>query len=245
MITPLPVVPSSSPSSPAAQRTLASVLVSLSAFYATSGRLPQAQVLEESALDLLRTIQPPNLSSPPSAPQTLHSLYILHRASLISLHLAEVLYASKNPPAESMKWLSQAAQTSEQVAFTLAGLPTIHPKAPGSKIPHPPSPRAQLLPEYAKSPSMKWPAKSLIRDARRSAVEAWNLLGVLHEGKGDIKSLEASLDCYERALGWAGMTTNGDGKLGEGILEAEWKALNGNYSRVREILHAKLTEGRE
>src|SRR5882672_1480762 len=36
-------------SSPAAQRTLASALVSLSAFYATSGRLPQAQVFEESA----------------------------------------------------------------------------------------------------------------------------------------------------------------------------------------------------
>jgi hypothetical protein len=90
---------------------------------------------------------------------------------------------------------------------------------------------------------MKKPAKSLIRDARRSAVEAWNLLGVLHERKGDIKSLHASLDCYERALGWAGMATNGDGKTGEGILEVEWKALRGNYSRVREVLQAKVTEG--
>jgi hypothetical protein len=86
---------------------------------------------------------------------------------------------------------------------------------------------------------MKKPARSLIRDARRSAVEAWNLLGVLHEGKGDAKSLQASLDCYERALGWAGVTTSGDGKPGEGILEAERKALNGNYNRVRGILQAK------
>jgi hypothetical protein len=92
---------------------------------------------------------------------------------------------------------------------------------------------------------MKKPAKSLIRDARRSAAEAWNLLGVLHEEKGDEKSLQASLDCYERALGWAGVGASGDGKSGEGILEVEWNALRGNYSRVREALHAKTTERRE
>ena len=242
---PLPVIPSSPPSSPAEQRILASALVSLSAFYATSRQLSQAQVLEGSALDLLRAIQSPNLASPASAPQTLHSLYILHRTSLISLHLAEVLYALKKPPAESMKWLSQAAQSSEQIAFALAGISTIHPKAPNSKIPHPPSPHAPLLPEYSKSPSMRKPAKSLIRDARRSAVEAWNLLGVLHERKCDIKSLQASLDCYERALGWAGVATSGDGNTGDGILEVEWKALRGNVHRVRDALHAKGAEGRE
>ncbi|KAH9966660.1 hypothetical protein BC827DRAFT_1177584 [Russula dissimulans] len=242
---PLPAIPSSPPSSPAEQRVLASAFVSLSAFYATSGQLRQAQVLEESALGLLRSIPSPALSSPAPAPQTLHSLYILHRTSLLSVHLAEVLHALKNPLADSMKRLSQAAQSSEQIAFALAGLPMTHPKAPGSKIPHPPSPHAPLLPEYSKSPSMKKPAKSLIRDARRSAVEAWNLLGVLHEGKGDIKSLQASLDCYERALGWAGVATSGDGKTGEGILEVEWKGLQGNYDRVREALRARVTEGQE
>jgi len=237
---PIPLTPSSPPSSPASQRILASALVSLSAFYATSGQLRQAQSLEESALDLLRSIR---LPSPTSAPQTLHSLYILHRSSLISVHLAEVLHALKNPAAESIKWLSQAAQSSERVAFTLAGLPTFHPNAPGSKVPHPPSPHAPLLPEYSKSMSLKKPAKSLIRDARRSAAEAWNLLGVLHEEKGDIKSLRTSLDCYERALGWAGVSASGDGKSADGILEVEWNALRGNYSRVREALLAKTTEG--
>ncbi|KAI0006025.1 hypothetical protein BJV74DRAFT_760940 [Russula compacta] len=245
IIPPTPMIPSSPPSSPARQRILASAFVSLSAFYATSRQLRQAQDLEESALGLLRSIRSPDLPSPATAPQTLHSLYILHRTSLISIHLAEVLYALKNPPAESMKWLSQAAQSSEQVAFALAGLPLIHPKAPGSKIPHPPSPHAPLLPKYSKSPSMKRPAKSLIRDARRSAAEAWNLLGVLHEGKGDIKSLQASLDCYERALGWVGVATGGDGKTGEGILEVEWRALRESYSRVRDALHAKAPESRE
>ena len=241
----IPVIPASPPSSPAEQRVLASALVSLSAFYATSGKLRQAQALEESALDLLRSIRAPGPPPPPPSPQTLHTLYILHRTSLISIHLAEVLYALKNPPAQSLKWLSQAAQSSEQVAFRLSGLPTIHPKAPDSKIPHPPSPDAPLLAEYSKSVSMKKPAKSLLRDARRSAAEAWNLLGVLHEGKGDIQSLKTSLDCYERALGWAGMATNGNGRTGEGILEVEWKALWGNYGRVREALHAKTTESRK
>jgi len=92
---------------------------------------------------------------------------------------------------------------------------------------------------------MKKPAKSLIRDARRSAAEAWNLLGVLHEGKGDIKSLQASLDCYERALGWAGVAASGDGRTGEGILEVECKGLQVNYDRVRDALRARANEGQE
>ncbi|KAH9079401.1 hypothetical protein EDB83DRAFT_1269497 [Lactarius deliciosus] len=243
----IPVIPSTPPSSPSAQRTLASALVSLSVYYATSGQLREAQAVEESALDLLRSIRFPSSTSPPSPPQTLHALYILHRSSLISTHLAEVLYASKSPPSQSMKWLSQAAQSSEQVALALAGLPMSHPKAPGSKVPHPPSSDAPLLPEYSKSISMKKPAKSLLRDARRSAAEIWSLLGMLHENKGDAKSLQTSLDCYERALGWAGVATNGvrgGVKTGEGILETEWKALWGNYSRVREAVRSKPDGGK-
>jgi hypothetical protein len=53
------------------------------------------------------------------------------------------------------------------------------------------------------------------------------------------------MDCYERALGWAGVAASGEGKSGEGILEVEWNALRSNYSRVREALHAKATERRE
>jgi hypothetical protein len=146
----MPVIPSTLPSSPSTQCTLASALVSLSAYYATSGQLHEAQAVEESSLDLLRSIRFPD-SSFPSPAQTLHALYIFHRSSLISTHLAEVLYASKNPPSRSTKWLSLAAQSSERVALALAGLPTSHPKAPGSKVPHPLSPDAPLLPEYSKS----------------------------------------------------------------------------------------------
>jgi len=93
---------------------------------------------------------------------------------------------------------------------------------------------------------MKKPAKSLLRDARRSAAEVWNLLGMLHENKGDANSLKTALDCYERALGWAGVATNGTRggvKTGEGILEAEWKVLWGNYCRLREAVQPKPEGG--
>ncbi|OBZ75858.1 hypothetical protein A0H81_04361 [Grifola frondosa] len=73
-----PTVPESLPSSPLAQRTLISTLVSLSAFYATSGELHQAKVLEESSLNLLRSLSTPPAFDSASPPQALHSLYILH-----------------------------------------------------------------------------------------------------------------------------------------------------------------------
>ncbi|KAI0062387.1 hypothetical protein BV25DRAFT_1838528 [Artomyces pyxidatus] len=240
-----PVIPTSPPKSPGAQRTLASALVSLSAFYATAGQLRQAQLVEESALNLLRSIRTPESDMSASPPQALHSLYVLHRSSLISVHLAEVLYALRTPPATSIQWLAQAAESSERVALTLSGLPLTHPDAPGSKIPHPPSSESPLLPVFAKSPSMKKPAQSLLRDARRSAAEAWNLLGVLKEGSGDAGSMEKSLECYERALGWAGVAADragGIGRAGEGVLDAEWQVLWGNYVRVREALREKTAK---
>jgi len=224
------------PSSPFAQRTLASVLVSLSAYYSTSGRLKQAQQLQESGLTLLRSIPSPPSVSAASPPQALHSLYLLHRSSLLSIHLAEVLYALRAAPEQSIQWLTRAAESSERVALALAGLPFTHPDAPGSEIPHPPASEASLVSAFTGSNAMRKPAKSLLRDARRTAAEAWNLIGILREGEKDGGS-ERALECYERALGWAGVAADragGIGEAGEGILEAEWKVLWNNYVRVRE-----------
>ncbi|THH17805.1 hypothetical protein EW146_g3067 [Bondarzewia mesenterica] len=240
-VSPIPVIPASAPSSPSAQRTLASALVSLSAYYATSGQLRQAQTVEETALNLLRSIRPAESVFTATPPQALHALYLLHRSALISVHLAEVSYALRSPTDTCIQWLTRAAESSERVALTLTGLPRTHPDAPKSKIPHPPSSESPLLPVFSKSQSMKKPAKSLLRDARRSATEAWNLIGVLSEGKKDPSSMGKALECYERALGWAGVSTNkagGIGQAGEGVLEAEWKVLWGNYVRVREAVRA-------
>ncbi|KAH7930766.1 hypothetical protein BV22DRAFT_1108989 [Leucogyrophana mollusca] len=224
------------PSSPSAQRTTASTLVSLSAYYSTSGQLKRAQAIQESALNLLRSIPSPPSLAAASPPQALHALYLLHRSSLLSIHLAEVLYALQSTPQPSIQWLTRAAESSERVALALAGLPFTHPDAPGSTIPHPPASEASLVSVFTKSPAMHKPAKSLLRDARRTAAEAWNLLGILTEGEKD-NGMERALECYERALGWAGVAADrvgGIGEAGEGTLEAEWKVLWGNYVRARE-----------
>ena len=237
-----PTVPDSLPSSPLAQRALISTLVSLSAFYATTGQLRQAQSLEESSLNLIRSIPSPQSFDSASPPQALHHLYILHRSSILSIHLAEVLYALKTKPATSVEWLTRAAESSERVALSLTGLPPVHPDAPRSKIPHPPSSETPLVPSYIKSPSMNAPAKALLRDSRRTAAEAWNLLGVLTEGSKAPDASEKALECYERALGWAGVgrdRAGGIGQPGEGTLETDWKVFWTNYVRARDTVKSK------
>lgn len=234
-----PVVPQVPPSSPLAQRTLASTLVSLSVFYATSGQLEKAKSVEEESLRLLRSIRQPESFDSASRPQALHALYLLHRSALLSIHLAEVEHTLKAKQDAPLQWLTRAAESSERVALALSGLPVTHPDAPESKIPHPPSSETPLLPDYVKSPSMNKPAKSLLRDSRRTAAEAWNLMGILLERTHAAGSAEKALECYERALGWAGVAADragGIGKASEGTLESEWKLLWANYVRVRDAV---------
>lgn len=230
-----PMVPNAIPSSPLAQRTLITTLISLSTYYATSGQLSKAKQVEESSLDLLRTIKQPETLSAASPPQALHALYVLHRSALLSIHLAEVLHGLRNTPETSVRWLTNAAQSSEKVAISLMGLPEIHPDAPNSKIPHPPSSEAPLVESYSKSKYMQKPASSLLRDARRSAAEAWHLIGLLTEGSDSVSAAKA-LECYERALGWVGVAADKGSvaKPGEGTLAKEWDVLWKNYVRARD-----------
>ncbi|KAH9901347.1 hypothetical protein C8Q73DRAFT_677563 [Cubamyces lactineus] len=238
----LPTVPDEIPASPLAQRTLVSSLVSLSAFYATTGQLHQAEAFEEASLKLLRSIPSPQSFHSASPAQALHLLYVLQRSSLLSIHHAEVLYALGNKPSTSVDWLRQAAESSERVALSLSGLPPTHPDAPGSKIPHPPASETALVEQYAKSKSMSGPAKNLLRDARRTAAEAWNLIGILTEGSQSADANDKALECYERALGWAGVgrdKAGGIGEPGEGTLESEWQVFWANYVRARDATKKK------
>jgi len=230
-----PMVPPTVPSSPLGQRTLISTLVSLSTYYATTGQLKQARVVEESALDLLRSIPQPESLSKAAPPQTLHALYVLHRSALLSIHLAEVLHWLRENNEISIRWLTNAAESSERVAISLLGLPAIHPDAPNSKIPHPPSSESPLIESFSKSKSMQKPASSLLRDARRSAAEAWHLIGLLTEGS-DRASAARALDCYERALGWVGVAADKGSvaKPGEDTLVSDWDVLWKNYVRARD-----------
>ncbi|PFH54362.1 hypothetical protein AMATHDRAFT_118062, partial [Amanita thiersii Skay4041] len=227
----VPALSDKAPSSPLAQRTLMSTFVSLSAFYATSGQLSNAQEVEESALNLIRSIQPPESLASATPAQALHALYLLHRSSLLSIHLAEVLHARKQPGINSIQWLTAAAESSERVAYALTGQPLDGFHKRGSETQ---AWKTTLLATYSKSRTMKKVAEGLLRDASRTAAEAWNLMGVLHEAREGPKSSKA-LQCYERAVEWAG-TASSDSTAQEaasGTLEADWNVILSNYNRLK------------
>ncbi|VDB82964.1 unnamed protein product [Peniophora sp. CBMAI 1063] len=238
---PLPVLPTSPPISPADQRTLARALVALSAFHATRGALREARDTELRGLELLRAVPAPESFGSATPPQALHSLFVIHRAAMLSVHLAEVSHAlrTRGNAEESLGWLARAAESSERVARVLTGVKlnaSAHQEEKewtnASGVPRPPMDRP-LLKAFEDSPSMSTPARNLLRDARRSAAESWHLLGLLQE-----KSSEArALACYERAMSWAGADAGSAEALGR-----EWKALQANRARVKDKLDVKTAE---
>lgn len=227
------------PSSPSAQRLLSNVLVSLSAFYAKSGQLRRAQSIEEASLNMLRSIRPPESMASASPSQALHALYLLQRSALLSMHLAEVLHVQRKPAASSIHWLTSAAQSSERVARGLSGLSTSSLEGSTDPVPHVED--NPLLPAYSSSRSLKKAANGLLRDARRSAAEAWNLMGILNETQG--KDLTIALRCYERAVDWAGTSPDKTDirEAAEGTLESDWAVFWGNYTRARRLVEQSRT----
>jgi hypothetical protein len=222
------------PQTPLAQRILSSILVSKSAHLAASGKLKDAQALEESALELLRSIRPPDTIASASPPQALHALYLLQRSSLLSMHLAEVLRAQRRPVLSSIQWLSSAAESSERVARILTGSQLLTSSNPDEENPSTRSKNNQLLPVYTDSLSMNSPASALLRDARRTVAEAWNMMGILHEDYEGPRSRSA-LHCYERAVNWAGTAKpkGDDLQAADDILDSDWKIYWANYQRLK------------
>ena len=222
------VMPTSAPSSPLAQRSLVSSLVSVSAFYATTGKLKEAREMEILSLDLIRSIKQPESLSSSSPGEALHALYILHRSAILSIHLAEVQHGLRSPPETSIQWLTNAAESSERVAFALSEATQRHSR---HKTPLSTVARSSLTAPYSGSTSMQRPASSLLRDSRRSAAEAWHLIGLLTEGSRSGTPSKAA-ECYGRALGWIGVDVE---KLDKSTLPQvgeEWTPLLKNYIRV-------------
>ena len=223
------VVPTSPPSSPVAQRSLISTLVSVSAFYATTGQLKRAREVETLSLDLIRSIEQPRALTSSSPGEALHALYILHRSAILSIHLAEVEHGLRSSPETSIQWLTNAANSSERVAFALSEATQ---RDSGRAIPLSATARSPLIASYSGSASMQRPASSLLRDSRRSAAEAWHLIGILTEGSQTGSPMKAA-ECYGRALGWTGVDVE---KLDEGVLpqvDEEWTPLLKNYIRAK------------
>ncbi|KAJ1308971.1 hypothetical protein OPQ81_004654 [Rhizoctonia solani] len=221
------------PANPYSQRLIISTLLSMSGNFALQRQLQLAKQTEEMALSLLEPLTSPSLSrvTKDTGPEQLHKLFMSHRSALFMIHLAEVLWAQsprKNLNV-SLDYLSKAAERSEQTALLLTGTPRIHPDVPMSSVPHPPVPNANLLNIFGSSKTLKQPARSLLRDARRSAAEAWNLRGLLFEGE---KRDKEAFECFERALEWAGGQNNIEGE-GD-VLERDRRQIWRNWTRVRE-----------
>jgi len=222
--------PTATPSSPWAQRLMASTLVSVSASYAQTGRLREASTFQEAALAFMRTIPTPESLNSASPPQALHAFFILQRSSLLAVHLAEVLYARKESLNTSIQYLTSAAESSERVARGLAGLPLQVDGAWNTEVP---GPGPALISAYTTSKSMRDAAQRLYHDAQRTSAEAWNLLGVLYERKEGRNSKVAHM-CYERAIRWSGQS---EGELtmqaNSATTDADWKVFWDNYQRTK------------
>lgn len=246
----LPIQP---PSSAAAQRTLVTALLSISAHYSKRNQLKKAKLIQEYAISLINamvlTLEVPSDAPEPQSPgQTLHHMYLLQRKSVLSLHHAEVTYSLSSAPilrapslTEPITDLLTAGSLSEVVAQVLTGTSSNFPDVPskitpkpeqesGPKVPHPFASHSPLARVYRESPWLRTSAQSVLRDARRTAVEAWDLCGVLY-GEirgGEIKALES----FERALSWAeepGM----EGKFFSGTAVDAWESLWERYMEAR------------
>jgi hypothetical protein len=200
----------------------------------------------------------------PSA--TLHSLLIQHRTSLLSIHLAEVLYAlsttnSTKPDSVSV-WkgrkdknnqrssfetsfaqLRLAAITSERIALELSGMGTLKEgSAQGEPVQEsiPATAAITISSRFATEKLLKRPATNLLRDARRSAAEAWNLSGILYEKEGKDEDTEKAMRCFKKALEWSGEIVEPLNDLEKSIamkdqtLEKEKEMYWKNYTRTRD-----------
>ncbi|KAJ7063295.1 hypothetical protein C8F01DRAFT_1367876 [Mycena amicta] len=209
-------VPSAPPSAPAAQRIVAATLVSLSAYYASIRQLEAARKIEEEGLNMLRSIPTQSLALA-SPPQALHHLTLLHRAAILSFHLAEVAYAQGRPVAECLQRLEDAAHSSERVAFVLTGTPMRDEMTP--------SPEEPILIQYSSNQFLDGPASQLLREARRSAALAWDLMGMLTE-RIDPSHKPLAFTYYTRALTWGGSASTGP------LLRDDLSKIRENYLRL-------------
>lgn len=193
-------IPDLPPRSPLGQRVLITVLLALSAHYSRQGRLSEAKSIQGKAMSLIDLMK--GRSVPSGKVQTwaekLHHLFLLHRLSLLHIHHGEINFAlsgsSSTTTAAAMTdiltELHKAASLSEKVANALTE------GVVGGK---------EVILE--KSKWMARDARTLLRDARLTATEAWDLSGVMYRRMGS--DPEKATECFERALRWAAEPESG------------------------------------
>ena len=226
------LTPRSGKPSPAEQRLLSSAYLALSSYYSSSSDLQTAWQTQRAALATLNTFLPTPPISTTSPEERLHILFLTHCASLFSLHNAEVQYALSKDSDASISRLNAAA-SSAQLVVTALCTPSTKSDDKSSPLPQlglfavPPKAGSGALSQEYTSCALSEPAKALLRDARRAAMQAWSLTGILQEQKGNNAEAKA---CYERALAWAGGSIKDAAKVG--IPEGEWKSTEAKLAHL-------------
>lgn len=216
------------PSSPALQRTLASTYVSVSAALAAAGKLEQAEEIEVGALRFIGSLPAPSSIADASPSEALHHLYLLQCSSVLSIHMAEVLYGRKRPLLESTSALELAARSSGLIfrGVTASGL---HLDRVGRTHP------SQLPPSshYSSSPGLTKIANQLLIDACTAATEAYNLIGHLYEPINALLGFRA----FEFALWWSSKRDDaGVWYPADGVLQSVFQAQFDNAARLQKDL---------
>lgn len=171
-------LPTTLPTSPYPQRTLAATLASVSAHRARSGELAKAQQVQDLGIALLsspaHSSEAEAQASNTSASAQLHSFFISQRAALLALHRAQVLHALRHntstsePNAETLEALEHSARASENVVHGLCSRSASSTLASDTI-----ANGGQLASRFLRDKTLEKPAGSLLRDARRTAIGAW------------------------------------------------------------------------
>lgn len=218
--------------SPMEQRLLSSAYLALSTYYSSSGDLQTAWRTQRTALTTLNTFLPIPPISTTSPEERLHILFLTHCASLFSLHNAEVQFALSKDSDVSISRLNAAA-SSAQLVVTALCTPLTKSDDGRSPLPYielaavPPGASSSPISQEYTSCALSEHAKALLRDARRAAMQAWSLTGILQEQRGNNTEAKA---CYERALAWAGGSIKDAAKVG--IPESEWRSTEAKLARL-------------
>lgn len=234
---------------PPVLRATISLLTSASAQLATTSSLPAASSLQSLALSYLSKplLQTQDSLASPSA--ALHSTWLIHRTSLLKLHLSSVLYALSKSSTEALPLVAGAQEQVERVITELLPLPAAF---------------------IQRGSALTAPAKILARDAlltgaeiaytkgtflERSLPATSSKTGGLLKAKRSetpeekamrISTLESALECFERATALSALESGaGPVKAKGGEEEAvgrgeEWGKYWRGFVRTREKLDEAL-----
>lgn len=199
------------PFSPVKSRATVSLLDAYSTRAALSGDLATAATYQSRALDLIRSDSSSSAAAAASTsqPQRLHRTWMNARSALLTMHGAEIAYARHGDASSALQLLTDATTKAEKV---IADLSSTSSRAEDGCLRVQSSALASSFGEDRPKDPLRSPARLLLRDARRTYAEGWNLVALLQErqaGRAADSSrvtsqefYELALDAVEKAIGW-------------------------------------------